>query len=145
MKNIHYEFFQVLVAALILLGIIFFILKISEPVEIVDVHQERNNSNVLVRNFPYTDNGKLSWWNENKDILKKEYGIPNPDESGRYSITFWNFNEGYKVMPKSVPRLSFQTTDLRCFKDRKVKDNCIEKDIVFSIDTYGNNVIYYDY
>lgn len=144
MKSIKNELLQVLVAVLALLGVIFFILKISEPVEIVDIHNESDGSNVLVRHFPYTDAGKLAWWKENEEMLKETYGVPEEDEAGNFRIVFWGFNDGYKVMPKSVPGLSFETTDLRCFDDRKVKDNCIEKDILFRVSSRGGNVTYYD-
>ena len=42
------------------------------PVEIVAVHQENNYSDVLVRSFPPTDKGKISWWLENKNMLKEK-------------------------------------------------------------------------
>lgn len=46
-------------------------------VEIVAVHQENNYSDVLVRSFPATDKGKISWCLENKNMLKEKYSIPN--------------------------------------------------------------------
>ena len=42
----------------------------STPVKIIAVHQEENFSEVLVRNFPITDTGKIKWWVKNKELLK---------------------------------------------------------------------------
>jgi len=99
------------------------------PVEIVAVHDNENHSYVLVRNFPYTDKGKINWWLENKKMLKEKYAIPKPSSSGYFTIVFWDFGEGYKEQGKH---------DRLCFDDMKTKENCIEKDAIFSVDKSRN-------
>lgn len=99
------------------------------PVEIVAVHQENNYSDVLVRNFPPTDNGKISWWLENKDMLKEKYGIPKPDSDGLSTVIFWYFGDGYKEEGKD---------DRLCFDDMEPPKNCIEKNRVFSVSDSKN-------
>ncbi|CAE1143050.1 DUF943 family protein [Serratia sp. Tan611] len=95
------------------------------PVEIIVVHKNDNFSDVLVTNFPLTDKGKINWWLENKDELSKNYGIPNPSlDSGRFSITFWDFGDGYKKKEKY---------DRLCFPEMKKDVNCIEKDAVLIV------------
>ena len=42
------------------------------PVEIVAVHKEDHHASVLVKTFPLTDKGKISWWLKNKNILKEK-------------------------------------------------------------------------
>jgi len=93
-------------------------------VEIVAVHKDGNYSSVLVKNFPITDKGKIDWWLENKDMLKKEYDVPAPDNDGFFEIIFWNFDKGYKET---------DGYDNLCFSDMKPPMNCIEKDKVFTV------------
>ncbi|WP_038830776.1 DUF943 family protein, partial [Yersinia pseudotuberculosis] len=42
---------------------------LSQSTQIVDTHKSENWSYVLVKNFPITDQGKISWWEDNKSIL----------------------------------------------------------------------------
>lgn len=60
----------------------------SRPVEIIAVHQENNFSEVLVKNFPFTDKAKINWWLANKDSLKIKYNIPSPSASGSFYVNF---------------------------------------------------------
>lgn len=99
------------------------------PVEVVAVHDNGNHSYVLVRSFPLTNKGKISWWLKNKDMLKAKYNIPKPANDGFFSIVFWDFGDGYKEEGKY---------DRLCFDDMKTKVNCIEKDAVFSVDKSRN-------
>lgn len=101
----------------------------SIPVKIIAIHQEENFSEVLVKNFPITDKGKIEWWLENKDMLKSRYGIPKPASYGGYDVTFWLFDDGYKEEGKY---------DRLCFNDMKGPVNCIEKDAIFSVDNSQN-------
>lgn len=99
------------------------------PVEIVAVHEDGNHASVLVNFFPFADKGKISWWLENKAMLKDKYSIPKPDSEGSFTIVFWDFGDGYKEEGKY---------DRRCFDDMKTKENCIEKDAVFSVSNSRN-------
>lgn len=92
------------------------------PVKIVAVHKDGEFSSVLVRNFSFTDRGKISWWLKNKDILKEKYNIPQPEKNGFYSIVFWDFGDGYKERDKY---------DRRCFEDMQPPLNCIDKNRIF--------------
>jgi len=110
-----------------LLGI--FIWLSVRSVEVVAVHEDGEFSSVLVRNFPFTDRGKISWWLKNKNILKTKYNIPNPASDGFFSIVFWDFGDGYKEEEKY---------DRRCFDDMEITKNCIDKKRVFSVSDSKN-------
>lgn len=97
-------------------------------VQIVAVHQRNNFSDVLVKNFPLTDKGKISWWLENKSKIEKEYGIPKPADYGNFNITFWDFGEGYQKT---------DGYDLLCFEDIKCPEKCIEKEALLSVWRFG--------
>lgn len=99
------------------------------PVKIVAVHENGNHSYVLVRNFPYTDKGKINWWLKNKNTLKNQYKIPKPATYGSFTIIFWLFGDGYKEEGKY---------DRFCFEDMKGPANCIEKEAVFSVSNSTN-------
>jgi hypothetical protein len=104
---------------------------LNRPIEIVAVHQDENFSSVLVKNFPITDQGKINWWLENKEMLKDKYNIPKPASYGGFNITFWNFDEGYKE----------DEYDRLCFGDMKTDKNCIDKNAVFSVNNDSENRI----
>ncbi|SCC65368.1 DUF943 family protein [Kosakonia oryziphila] len=99
------------------------------PVEIVAVHQDGNSSDVLVRNFPFTDKGKISWWLKNKNMLKEKYDVPQPEKDGDFTVIFWLFGDGYKET---------DGYDRLCFDDMPPPLNCIDKNRVFSVNHSRN-------
>lgn len=104
-------------------------------VEIVAIHHRSSGfSDVLVKNFPLTDKGKINWWLESSKHMEKEYQIPKPDNDGSFYLTFWLFGEGYKEEGKY---------DRLCFKDMQPPINCIEKNRVFSVETGRNGNVFF--
>ena len=105
------------------------------PVKIVAVHHDGNYSDVLVDHFPLTTKGKIVWWQENKDMLKRRYGIPHTIPDGGYNITFWLFGDGYMERERYDDRL--------CFIDMKTQKNCIEKNKTFTGDYSKNTGLFF--
>ena len=99
------------------------------PVKIIAIHQEGNSSDVLVRNFPFTDRGKIDWWLKSKDMLMEKYSIPKPEKDGDFTIIFWLFGEGYQEN---------DGYDRLCFGDIPPPQNCIDKNRVFSVNHSRN-------
>lgn len=90
-----------------------------QPVKIVAVHPDGPYTDILVKNFPLTDKGRINWWLKNKDILKAKYKLPAPTkDDGFYFIKIWDFGRGY-VEDDGYDRL--------CFDDIKEKNHCIDK------------------
>lgn len=105
--------------------LLIFTLWISlRKVEIVAVYKEGDFISILVKNFPLTDSGKISWWLQNRNTLQEKYNLPQPYHKTFSSIIFWDFAEGYKEKGKY---------DRRCFNDRNAPLNCIEKNIILTI------------
>ncbi|MCU5771891.1 DUF943 family protein [Erwiniaceae bacterium BAC15a-03b] len=103
--------------------------QLARPVEIIAVHQQQHWSHVLVKNFPFTARGKVKWWEANRMLLKEKYGIPVPTNDGWFSVTFWDFGEGYEVeKPDENSWFPDKSTDhLYCFTEMKVEARCIRK------------------
>jgi len=123
--NLHKTLLIILIAGTVLTG--YFYRLVSRPIDIISVHEDGNYSSVLVKNFPITDKGKINWWLENKDRLKKRYDIPKPAAYGGYDITFWDFGDGYKK----------DKYDRLCFEDMQTKINCIDKEPLFTIKRFN--------
>ncbi|MDX5628454.1 MULTISPECIES: DUF943 family protein [unclassified Brenneria] len=119
------------VAVLAVLAAVYGIIWLSRPVKIVAIHQRNNFSDVLVLNFPLTNRGKIDWWLKNKDMLKEKYAIPKRSFYGSFTIAFLDFSEGYKK----------SDYDRLCFEDMQTEKNCIEKQLVFSVDDNGKGSI----
>ena len=128
-KHKRVRFSLLLFACVILCYVLWLTLR---PVKIVAVHEDRHFSDILVKSFPFTDKGKITWWLKNKDMLKDKYGLPKPDSDGAFMIVFWLFEDGYKVT---------DGYDRLCFSDLEPPMNCIEKNRVFSVETGRNDNI----
>ncbi|MGV3345159.1 DUF943 family protein [Enterobacteriaceae bacterium LUAb1] len=113
----------------------YFLWLFIRPVEIVSVHQRNNYSDVLVNAFPITDQGKINWWLKNKAMLKRKFNIPKPATYGNFTITVWDFGDGYKKQQEKYDRV--------CFDDMKADVNCIEKNAIFIISNDRDNRIYF--
>lgn len=121
-----------LVISCVLLG--YFLWLSLRAVEVVAVHEDGEFSSVLVRNFPFTDRGKIDWWIKNNAILKEKYNIPEPASDGFFSIVFWDFGDGYKEEGKY---------DRRCFADMKPPINCIDKNSLLMVNNSKNTGTYF--
>lgn len=132
-----------ILAALIITATIYLIWKFSRPTEIVAVHLSQYASYIVVKNFPFTDSGMITWWQENRVLLKDKYGVPELGSEGSESISVWNFGDGYQI--EKPDKHSFfpskDTSYLLCFADMKVKENCIVKDSLMSIGKTRDGVI----
>ncbi|MBT0723953.1 DUF943 family protein [Rosenbergiella sp. S61] len=105
------------------------------PVDIIAVHHRGHGSSaVLVKNFPFTDKGKMSWWLKNKDVLKDKHKIPSPASDGSFVVVFWDFGDGYKET---------DGYDNLCFNDMKPPMNCIEKNSLLMVRNSENTGSYF--
>ncbi|QNQ19895.1 DUF943 family protein [Kosakonia sp. SMBL-WEM22] len=101
--------------------------------EIMATKQNLNFSDVAVKNMPFTENGKIAWWQENKGKLHKEFNIPSPAKNGDWYISVWNSGSGFQNRPEGDIRVfSSETQDMICF--RNDSDKCLQKDLVMRIE-----------
>ena len=124
--------FAVLLIGCVLAG---YVLWLSlRPIGIVAVHQRNHYSDILVRDFPVTERGRIHWWLKNRGMLKGKFDIPKPDEDGFYSVIFWDFGEGYKETDGN---------DRLCFDDMKTEINCIDKNSLMMVVYSKNTGLYF--
>ncbi|MGC1028197.1 DUF943 family protein [Pantoea agglomerans] len=110
-----------------------FYLNFSRKTEIIIADQELNFSNIAVKNFPLTESGKITWWKENKEYLRKKYDIPKPASNGDWYINIWDFGDGFKPKPKGDIRIyNSDTQDLMCFDNDENK--CIDKKMIMRVE-----------
>ncbi|CAI1158196.1 Enterobacterial putative membrane protein (DUF943) [Serratia rubidaea] len=126
-KNKNLLYILAMIAFLLVGSFFWFSLR---TVEIFAVHENDNFSDVLVKEFPLTDHGKINWWLNNKAMLKERFNIPKPASYGSFTITFWDFGNGYQEEGKY---------DRLCFDDMKTKNNCIDKNPLFSVRQIKND------
>ncbi len=99
--------------------------------KIISVHQMKYYSIVLVEDYPFTDKGKINWWQKNKSMLKAKYDIPQPEAGGSYNVILWDFDEGYK---------EDDGYDRLCFDDMKPPKNCVDKNALMTVSRDKYNV-----
>ena len=105
-----------------------------QKVSVIATHQCYNRSDILVDRLPWSDKGKIKWWQNNKTFFQERYDIPKPDITGGYSIAIWRFGDGYKALEKY---------DRLCFEDMPPPNNCIEKDRLMYITLTRNGEVSY--
>ncbi|WP_380182846.1 DUF943 family protein [Kalamiella sp. sgz302252] len=113
--------------ALVVLSWLYVVFIMLQPVEIVAVHQ----NNILVRHFPLTDKGKISWWKRNRVAIKEKFGLPEEyEDSGTKMVYIWDFGKGYEIeKPDETTFFPSDDTDhLRCFEEIKAAERCIRKE-----------------
>ena len=104
------------------------------PVEIIAIHQRHNYSDILVKNFPLTERGKINYWLTNKKKIKDIYNTPKPAQDGFFTVIFWDFGDGYKET---------DGYDRLCFNDMKPPVNCIDKDSLIMVNNSRNTGLYF--
>lgn len=114
--------------------IIVAIITFFRPVDIIAVHSESDTSVILVKNFPYTDKGKINWWLENKSNITSQYHLPLALPGNFYRVSFIDFGDGYKKLGKE---------DRICFDDMKTDVNCVDKKIIFSVERSVSGQVFF--
>lgn len=111
------------------------------PTEIIDIHPliRLKHYDMVVKNFPLTDYGKINWWENNQQVLKEQYNIPIKEAD--YGVTFWAGD--YKVDSGTD-----QDSDLYCFEGMESKANCMDKSNIQMTVWYrksnGETTFYFD-
>ncbi|CNB64127.1 DUF943 family protein [Yersinia similis] len=108
------------------------------PVEVIGVY---GHSDIIIKNPPITDKGKITWWQDNKDIIQAKYGTPKYDINGTFSVTILDFGDGYENY-REGSHFEIPAPEFYCFDDAKI--NCLDKEneIVTIYKTSGGIIKY---
>lgn len=120
---------HLLLAGMVLL--IAFLWLMLRPVKIVAVHQQAFSSDVLVRNFPFTTQGKINLALKNQEMFKRQYVSPRRDTDGGFTLDLWLFDAG---------DMEREHKDRYCFQEMKTEQNCIDKNRVFTVRNNSENM-----
>lgn len=99
------------------------------PVKVVAVYRDKNYVDVIVKNFPSGDKGKIAWWLENNKLLTERAFFSMPPSDSHYFITLWDYGYGFKEKTDD---------DMLCFTQIKSDINCIDKKALLII---SNNYV----
>ncbi|MDU4094821.1 MAG: DUF943 family protein [Pantoea sp.] len=113
---IKYKSLTTILAAILL----FIVYRSIQPVKIIGVHRPGETlAVVIVKNFPLTRHGKISWWENHQQQLQEMNGFINSPEN--HIILF--LQTEYKKDSGTD-----QDSDLLCFKEMPDAANCVSKD-----------------
>ncbi|MGE9550357.1 DUF943 family protein [Erwinia amylovora] len=128
--------FKRFIVLIVVVACVYTAWSMLRPVTIVAVH---DGNTIIVENFPLLKSRQIAWWEENKKMIKDKYDIPLADKDGYYAIYIQGFGDGYRMDSQLD-----QDSDLLCFKDMPVKDNCIEKDPLLTVGNARNAPNYFE-
>ena len=116
--------------ALVVLSWLYVVFIMLKPVEIVAVHHDKFTTDILVKNFPLTNKGKIDWWKKNAGALNKKYPFILNESGETFWITIWDFKDGYQQeKPDDTTFFPSHSTDhLLCFEEIKAAERCIRKE-----------------
>lgn len=115
--------------AIVVAGWLYAIVMMLRPAEIVAVHQNSFTTNILVKNFPLTDQGKIEWWKENAQNLNEKHPFLSKGKKETFWVSIWDFKNGYQQeKPDETTFFPSHSTDhLLCFEEIKTAERCIQK------------------
>ncbi|WP_436876900.1 DUF943 family protein [Siccibacter turicensis] len=120
----------IILTAIVVLYSLFISLR---PVEVVAVYHDNNYIDVIVKHFPSDDMDKITWWLDHKKTLSSKGVIPSSSSLHHYSITFWDYGQGFK--PKD--------DDALCFAEIKSSVNCIDKKALLIVSNDNAGDVYF--
>ncbi|MCP1438617.1 hypothetical protein J3D56_002053 [Erwinia persicina] len=116
--------------ALVVVSWLYVIVMMLRPVEVIAVHQNHSVTDILVKNFPLTNKGKIEWWKENARKLDKQHPFLLNRKGETFWVTIWDFKDGYQQeKPDDTTFFPSHSTDhLLCFENIKAEERCIKKE-----------------
>ena len=103
----------------IVIALLFTAYRVLLPVKVIGIHKPGETSTiVIVKHFPITRAGKISWWKKNRNKLGKQF--PFILSAKNHRVVF--FETEYKKDSGTD-----QDSDLLCFKDIPGEVNCVSK------------------
>ncbi|MTD26273.1 DUF943 family protein [Erwinia sorbitola] len=131
-KTNKQRFKQRVLTAVAFTTAVVFLVFFLRPVKIVSVVREWNDGYFFVANFPITDKGRITWWLDNKELLKEKYDMPFIGSDNQWTVLIGEAGDGFQFLQHRA-----SDNDLRCFDSLKPGANCIEKKWLLWISHYN--------
>ncbi|AVJ17752.1 hypothetical protein CLM71_11715 [Serratia sp. MYb239] len=96
----------------------------QRAIKVFAAHHGTYTAEILVDHLPLSAAASIDWWLKNQHEILSKYHIRSSDDGGPVYITVFAFGDGYKEEEKK---------DRRCFSDVEPPKNCIDKDILMTI------------
>lgn len=129
--------------SVLLASLLLFRFFVRNP-EIIHVEQSVAMMDLVIKEPPLTRKGKITWWESNETIIKKEYGSPKGDENGVYFINLLDGGNGLqKLAEDSSNWFSFTQSKFYCFDEIKSEERCFENNIIMTIFHDESNKVHY--
>lgn len=119
---------RVIVITIVIIAFCLYSYLNNREVKVIDAHHNKYTAEILVDHLPFSKSASIDWWLNNQDEIRSKYKIPF-GEKGPIFITIYAFGDGYKEEGKK---------DRLCFDDVKPPKNCIDKDILMSVNRTRN-------
>lgn len=116
-----------LLVSLVLLALLSYgIWRFTRPIIITDVYNtDTSVSRIIFKNPPLTKRGLVSWWEQNKAMIKQRYDAPKASYDGTFVLVLWDIGDGYEEFNDKKWRTLTQRYDQSCFGDNKMQ--CLDK------------------
>ena len=99
---------------------------------------------IVIKQPPVTQKGKITWWEANEAVIKKKYGSPMSDENGVYYVNLLDGGNGFKKPSEDNSNwFSFSQKKLQCFDEIKSEKRCFENSNQMTIVHDRSNNIFY--
>lgn len=105
-------------------------------VQVIDVHHNTWTAEIVVDHFPFSKAARIEWWENNNESILKKYNIPEHGAGGPDYFTIYAFGKGYQQLARE---------DRLCFDDIKPPYNCIDKNILMTVNRDRNGDVRFSF
>lgn len=117
--------FMVVMTVLLIITIVLYGYMNNREFQVIDAHHGEYTAQILVNHLPLSTSESIDWWVNNQSAILTKYKIRPSNAGGPWYIKIFSFGDGYQESGRE---------DRLCFEDVPPPKNCIDKDILMSID-----------
>jgi hypothetical protein len=128
----------------VLLAVLYLFQFSTRNPEIIHVVQNVATMDIVVKQPPLSQKGKIIWWEAHEAVIEKKYGSPRRGENGFYYVSILDGGNGFKKSSENNSNwFSFCHKNLYCFHDIKSEARCFENKVIMTVIYDGSNKVSY--